>query len=44
MTTEEKKDYSNVGPAIGCSNDGDPILENGIRLINLFQFLEKLIG
>jgi len=27
MTTEEKKDYSTVPEAIGCSNDGDPIIQ-----------------
>ena len=27
MTTEEKRDYSSVPEAIGCSNDGDPIIQ-----------------
>ena len=27
MTTDEKRDYSNVPEAIGCSNDGDPIIQ-----------------
>ena len=27
MTTEEKRDYSTVPEAIGCSNDGDPIIQ-----------------
>ena len=27
MTTEEKRDYSTVPEAIGCSNDEDPIIQ-----------------
>ncbi len=27
MTTTEKRDYSTVPSAIGCSNDGDPIIQ-----------------
>ena len=27
MTTEEKKDYSTVPGAIGCSNARDPIIQ-----------------
>jgi hypothetical protein len=41
MTTQERKDYSNVGPAIGCSNDGDPIIQ--VRNIRKWYQVNKSI-
>ena len=41
MTTEEKKDYSKVGSAVGCSNDGDPIIQ--VRNIRKWYQVNKSI-
>ena len=41
MTTQEKKDYSKVGSAIGCSNDGDPIIQ--VRNVRKWYQVNKSI-
>jgi len=41
MTTEEKVDYSHIPPAVGCSNDGDPIIQ--VRNIRKWYQANKAI-
>ena len=53
MTTTEKRDYSTVPSAIGCSNDGDPIIQvrnirkwyqvnKGLPIIGSFDWLKAV--
>ena len=53
MTTTDKRDYSNVPSATGCSNDGDPIIQvrnirkwyqvnKGLPIIGSFDWLKAV--
>ena len=53
MTTTEKRDYSTVPSATGCSNDGDPIIQvrnirkwyqvnKGLPIIGSFDWLKAV--
>jgi len=41
MTTEEKVDYSHIPPAVGCSNDGEPIIQ--VRNIRKWYQVNKAL-